>query len=144
MKLLFLTDIHYDSVPDKPHYAATNIVHPVFWPWLEAVKHEYDLIVCGGDLVVRGSAKREELVQFKEKMDALAHPYVIVPGNHDLCPIMGMEKTYPSVEEYEYMPLGETNFAQVFGEKGLEGLLNKAEEIKQAKLRDKRNKKYER
>ena len=33
---------------------------------------------------------------------------------------------------------------KVFGEKGLEDLVNKAEEIKQAKLRDKRNKKYER
>ena len=33
---------------------------------------------------------------------------------------------------------------KVFGEKGLEDLVNKAEEIKQTKLRDKRNKKYER
>ena len=33
---------------------------------------------------------------------------------------------------------------KVFGEKGLEDLVNKAEEIKQAKMREKRNKKYER
>jgi hypothetical protein len=33
---------------------------------------------------------------------------------------------------------------KVFGEKGLKDLVRKAEEIKQAKLRDKRNKKYER
>lgn len=33
---------------------------------------------------------------------------------------------------------------KVFGEKGLEDLIQKAEEIKQAKMREKRNKKYER
>ncbi len=34
--------------------------------------------------------------------------------------------------------------SKVFGEKGLEDLVRKAEEIKQAKMREKRNKKYER
>jgi len=119
MKLLFLTDIHFDSVPEKPHYAATNIVHPAFWNWLETLKDTYDLIVCGGDVVVRGPGKRAELEEFKTKMDAIGCPYVVVPGNHDLCPLMGMEKTYPGLEEYEYKPLHETNFAQVFGETGL-------------------------
>ena len=33
---------------------------------------------------------------------------------------------------------------KVFGEKGLEDLIQKAEEIKQAKMREKRNKKHER
>ena len=119
MKLLFLSDIHFDSEPQRPHYPATNTVHAVFWDWLDRVKHEYDLIVCTGDLVIRGPACRNELAALKAKLDTLSHPYVVVPGNHDLCPLMGMEQRYPGVEEYEYKPLSETNFAQVFGKDGL-------------------------
>ena len=68
---------------------------------------------------MRGPGKMEELQAFKEKMDALGHPYRVAPGNHDLCPLMGMEETYPGLEEYEYKPLAETNFARVFGAEGL-------------------------
>ncbi|MBQ2841029.1 MAG: metallophosphoesterase [Oscillospiraceae bacterium] len=119
MKILVLSDIHYENEPDKRHYPATEIVQPVFWDWLYDAQSQYALIATCGDLVVRGSAGESELWECREKLDALNVPYLAVPGNHDICPIMGMEKNYPGTEEYEYKPLCETNYAKVFGEKGL-------------------------
>ncbi|MBQ4544839.1 MAG: metallophosphoesterase [Oscillospiraceae bacterium] len=122
MKILFLSDIHYDYDKDNINYPELNRVHSVLWDWLDKVKNDFALIIFGGDLVLRGSTRIEELRAFKEKADAIGHPYQVVPGNHDMGPRMKSETVYPGLEEYEYKELEETNFAKVFGEKGLRNI----------------------
>ncbi len=119
MRILYVTDIHYDSTPDKPHYKYAVKYQEAFWSFLKENINRYDLFVAGGDLTVKGPACIEELYGFKQKVENITSDYIATPGNHDLCPIKGMEKTYPGVEEYEYTELDNVNFSKVFGEAGL-------------------------
>ena len=119
MKILYATDIHYDLTPEKPHYphAVKNL--EIFWGLLEEKMKNFDLFIGGGDLTVKGPACRKELEGFKRAVESITRIYLVTPGNHDLCPLKGMEKRYPGVEEYEYKELSETNYGKVFGEEGL-------------------------
>jgi calcineurin-like phosphoesterase family protein len=119
MKIIYATDIHYDITPEKPHYPYAIRNLKIFWDLLKEKMKTFDLFIGGGDLTVKGPACLEELAGFKEIVECITDRYIVTPGNHDLCPIKGMEKRYPGVEEYEYMELSETNFAKVFGDKGL-------------------------
>ncbi|HBN85240.1 MAG TPA: hypothetical protein DDZ89_15510 [Clostridiales bacterium] len=119
MKILYATDIHFDNTPNKPHYpyAVKNL--EIFWNLLKDKMETFDLFIGGGDLVVKGPGCIEELADFKEKLESVTYKYIVTPGNHDICPLKGMEKTYPGVEEYEYKALTDTNYAKVFQDKGL-------------------------
>lgn len=119
MKILHLADTHYDQNTENLHYPASKEMVIHLFDWLEKVKDNYDLILVSGDVTVKGTVSLNELQYVKNKFDALGLPYIIVPGNHDLCPLIGMEKRYPKLEEYEYVPLEDTNFFKVFKENGV-------------------------
>ncbi|MBN2851883.1 MAG: metallophosphoesterase [Clostridia bacterium] len=119
MKILHLADTHYDQNTENLHYPASKEMVLSLFEWLKENKNSYDLIMISGDITVKGTAFISELQYVKEKFDALSVPYIIIPGNHDLCPLKEMEKRYPGIEEYEYTSLENTNFFQVFGEKGV-------------------------
>lgn len=119
MKILYATDIHFDITTEKIHYIHTAKYRQMFWDLVKDKMKTFDLFVAGGDLTVKGPACIDELIEFKKKVESITLNYIVTPGNHDLCPIKGMEKTYPGVEEYEYKNLEDTNFGKVFQDKGL-------------------------
>lgn len=119
MKILNLADIHYDLNNDHLHYPASREMVTKLFTWLNKHAKEYDLITVSGDITVKGTTTKDELSYVKEKFDQLDTPYIIIPGNHDLCPLKKMEERYPGLEEYEYTSLENTNFYKVFGEDGV-------------------------
>ena len=119
MKILHLADIHYDLNKEHLHYEASKEMVIKLFNWLIDNRSNYDLIAISGDITVKGTTYIAELAFVKDKFDKLDIPYIIVPGNHDLCPLKGMEKRYPDLEEYEYKELEKTNFYKVFGENGV-------------------------
>lgn len=119
MKILHLADTHYDINNDQLHYPASKEMVFQLFSWLDTHAKEYDLIAISGDITVKGTTTLEELIYVKKKFDKLDTPYLIIPGNHDLCPLKKMELRYPGLEEYEYTSLENTNFYKVFGENGI-------------------------
>jgi len=119
MKILHLADTHYDLNSTHLHYPPSKQMVIKLFKWLKSNKDNFDLIAISGDITVKGTTYIEELEYVKNKLDDLHIPYIVVPGNHDLCPSKGMEERYPDLEEYEYVDLEQTNFYKVFGEAGV-------------------------
>ncbi len=118
MRILYVNDVHYHG-PSEPHYPKTVITMPLFFDLLRACAAETDLLIVGGDAVNRGSARIEELESFRDALDAAGIPYLVVAGNHDIAPSAHFAARYPGMEDMEPVPLIETRFGQVFGERGL-------------------------
>lgn len=119
MKILILADTHYDDGSRHLHYPASEKAVNGFWSWLENMAPDVDMIAVCGDISVKGTTHRHELQYVKDKFDELGKPYILPAGNHDLCATKGMEERYPDLEEYEYVPLEETNYYKVFDEAGV-------------------------
>jgi len=119
MKILHLADTHYDLNTTNLHYPDSKEMVIKLFNWLKIQKSNFDIIAISGDVSVKGTANIKELQYVKAQFDALDIPYIIIPGNHDLCPIKKMEQRYPGIEEYEYTSLEQTNFYKVFGENGV-------------------------
>jgi len=119
MKILHLADTHYDLNTSNLHYPDSKEMVIKLFDWLKKHKDDFDMIAISGDISVKGTSNIEELQYVKTQFEALDIPYIIIPGNHDLCPLKGMEKRYPGLEEYEYTSLEQTNFYKVFGETGV-------------------------
>ncbi|HPJ22345.1 MAG TPA: metallophosphoesterase [Clostridia bacterium] len=119
MKVLILADTHYDDGSRHLHYPASKEAVNGLWQWLLAESQGYDLVAICGDITVKGTTHLNEIEYVKNMMDSLGKPYIVVPGNHDLCPVMGMEERYPDLEEYEYTELENTLFYRTFKEDGV-------------------------
>ncbi|MBN1623538.1 MAG: metallophosphoesterase [Clostridia bacterium] len=119
MKVLLLADTHYDDKSRHLHYPASSEAVDGFWQWLRSESQGYDLVAICGDLTVKGTTHINEIEYVKIMMDSLGKPYIVVPGNHDLCPVKGMEERYPDLEEYEYTELENTLYYRSFGETGV-------------------------
>ena len=119
MKVLILADTHYDDGSRHLHYPDSEKATEGFWDWLKDTADKVDLIAVCGDITVKGTTHREELHHVKDRFDSLGTPYIMPAGNHDLCATKGMEERYPDLEEYEYVPLEETNYYHVFGGNGV-------------------------
>lgn len=119
MKIMILADTHYDIGIPHLHYPQSKPASDGFFNWLKEESKLYDLIVICGDISVRGAFIADEIEYVKNFLDTLSTPYICIPGNHDLCPLKGMEKRYPELEEYEYCELEKTNFYKVFKEDGV-------------------------
>lgn len=119
MKTLILADTHFDDRSRHLHYPASKVAVDGFDEWLINESIKYDLIAICGDITVKGTTHSSEHKSVKALIDKLSTPYIIIPGNHDLCPIKRMEERYPDLEEYEYTELENTLFYQTFGESGV-------------------------
>lgn len=119
MKVLILADTHYDNGERHLHYPDSSEVLPKFWGWLGEQSSSCDLVAVCGDITVKGTVRRSEIAYVKKKFEQNKIPYLITPGNHDLCATKGMEDRYPDLEEYEYKPLNLTNYYAIFGEEGV-------------------------
>jgi Icc-related predicted phosphoesterase len=119
MKVLILADTHFDDRTRHLHYPASEKAVDGFERWLSETTGGFDLIAICGDITVKGTTHISEHESVKSMMDKVGTPYLIIPGNHDMCPIKGMEKRYPDLEEYEYTELENTLFYRVFGEMGV-------------------------
>ncbi len=119
MKVLILADTHYDNGSRQLHYPASEKVLSGFWDWLGDESSKCELVAICGDISVKGTKHLSELEYVRDQLDILTVPYIAPAGNHDLCATKGMEKRYPDLEEYEYVPLEDTNYYKAFGEKGV-------------------------
>jgi|GEM_PF-1385264 len=119
MRTLLLADIHYDDRTRHMHYPDSKQAADGFKDWLCETAPGFDLIAVCGDITVKGTTHTSEHIAVKEMFDGLDVPYIIVPGNHDMCPIKGMEERYPDLEEYEYTNIENTLFYKTFGESGI-------------------------
>lgn len=119
MKVLILADTHYDDRSRGLHYPASKKAVDGFELWLKSVTPKYDLVSICGDITVKGTTHINEHKSVKKMLDSLPTPYIAIPGNHDMCPVKGMEARYPDLEEYEYTNLENTLFYRVFGEDGV-------------------------
>jgi Icc protein len=119
MKVLILADTHFDDRSRHLHYPASREAVDGFESWLSETSDDFDLIAICGDITVKGTTHIGEIEHVRNVMDSLGKPYIVVPGNHDLCPVKGMEERYPDLEEYEYTELENTLFYKAFGESGV-------------------------
>ncbi len=122
MKILYANDLHA-SGPFPAHYPKTEIAVPKFFEMLRENPHGVEHVVIGGDCVNRGPAEIDELRWMHAQLESTGIPYHVVAGNHDIAPSSEFADRYPGMEDMENCPLEETNFGQVFGEKGIRSVI---------------------
>lgn len=118
MNIIWATDIHHPAVSGE-HYRRSGPAFQTFVERLRGTSDEIDLVAISGDLVNRGSARKDDLELFSDELDSIGVPWLVCPGNHDLAPSERFAGMYPGMEDMEPVALEHTNFGRVFGVDGL-------------------------
>ena len=123
-KLLFrfvhATDLHYDAA-SNPAVPMANARVSCLINDINTFNAEapVDFVILSGDLSNCGAASEHALSDAKQLCDRLHAPYYAIAGNHDLAPNRRYAAMYPGKEDYHEGVIETSNYARIFGERGL-------------------------
>ncbi len=86
LNVLFVTDIHYHSVPNKPYARSATALYHVQDMVKAARELKLDLILCGGDVVTGIKDRAENIADISamyKGLEVSGVPVIFSIGNHD-------------------------------------------------------------